>query len=348
MRLTTDELVPSGEREYYHRRSRTRARRSGFGEAMLLVFGLVLAALAMEGGARMAERARLEKDGYAPVRGRRSREPMNAEGYRDIEHSVEKPAGVRRALFVGDSFTYGVGVLLDDTYPKREERALSQARGEPWESIIMAMPGIDSEQEAVIAENEGLKYSPDVVILGYVLNDAEDPGSAEERRAKEWTQAEAEKRSPAFWRRSALLRLIAERIRATRENRARIENHLALYWDGAPGFQGVKRSIERMARVCRERGIPFVVAIFPLFANPLDEGYPFTSVHDKMAALCRAAGVTFVDLLPYYRGMDWRLLVVEGARDEHPSELAHRIAAQALLGTIGTALSGPSLHAPPS
>ena len=138
------------------------------------------------------------------------------------------------------------------------------------------------------------------------------------------------------------MRLIADRLTATRENRARIENHLALYREGAPGFQGVKRSIERLARTCREKRIPFVVVIFPLFANPLDASYPFASIHETISALCRSTGVGFVDLLPYYRGMDWRLLVVEGARDEHPNELAHRIAAQALLTSLDTALASPA------
>lgn len=317
----------------------------GFGELALLVLSLTVFSLVGEAGARVIEESRLSKDGYSPVRGHRSHEPINAAGYRDFEHTIEKPAGVHRALFLGDSFTYGVGIPFDDTYPERTERALSRSRGERWESVVMAVPGIGSEQEAVIAETEGLKYSPDLVVMGYVLNDAEDPGSAEERRGQEWREAEAEKAMPAFWRRSALLRLIEGRLRATRENRRRVENHLALYRDGASGFEGVKRSIERISRLCRERRIPFVVAIFPLFANPLDERYPFASIHEKVSALCRKTGVSFVDLLPYYRGMDWRLLVVEGARDEHPNELAQRIAAQALLPIVESVVEHPPREA---
>ena len=77
-----------------------------------------------------------------------------------------------------------------------------------------------------------------------------------------------------------------------------------------------------------------MIVLFPLFANPLDDRYPFVSVHEKVGAIARSAGATLVDLLPYYHGMDWRLLVVEGARDEHPNELANRIAAQALLAAL--------------
>ena len=59
-----------------------------------------------------------------------------------------------------------------------------------------------------------------------------------------------------------------------------------------------------MALRSREKGVPFVVALFPLFANPLDDSYPFASVHRKMAAVSKSAGAIFVDLFPYYRGLD--------------------------------------------
>jgi hypothetical protein len=32
--------------------------------------------------------------------------------------------------------------------------------------------------------------------------------------------------------------------------------------------------------------------------------------------------------------MEWRLLVVDGADDEHPNEIAHRIAAQAIARAV--------------
>ena len=46
------------------------------------------------------------------------------------------------------------------------------------------------------------------------------------------------------------------------------------------------------------------------------------------------AGAKVVDLLPYYRGLRWELLVVDGVNDEHPNEIAHRIAAQTLLKAL--------------
>jgi hypothetical protein len=89
-----------------------------------------------------------------------------------------------------------------------------------------------------------------------------------------------------------------------------------------------------MGAWCRQRGVPFVVAIFPLFGNRLDEGYPFAEAHAKVAQAAAEAGARVVDLLPAYRGLRWDVLVVDGAADEHPNEIAHRIAAGVILRAL--------------
>jgi hypothetical protein len=89
-----------------------------------------------------------------------------------------------------------------------------------------------------------------------------------------------------------------------------------------------------MGALCREHEVPFVVMVFPLFADPLDERYPFADIHARVAQAAREAGAVVVDLLPAYRGLRSSLLVVDGANDEHPNEIAHRIAAQELVRTL--------------
>ena len=54
-----------------------------------------------------------------------------------------------------------------------------------------------------------------------------------------------------------------------------------------------------------------------------------------------------LDLLPRYRSLDWRLLVVDGTSDEHPNEIAHRIAAQAIARTLDEVVARPPASAHP-
>jgi hypothetical protein len=274
--------------------------------------------------------------GYAPVYTRRGVAPHNSRGYRDLERAIPKPAGVHRVLCLGDSFTWGVGVEFDDAYPQRLERALRRRRREPWEAVSLAMPGMNSADEAAQLVAEGFAYDPDIVVLGYVLNDSEDSQAAETRRAEDWSQPRHRERR--FWERSALLRLVGGRLAATAENRRRVSGYLSMYEENATGWIAAQAALRTMAAECRKRNVPFVVVIFPLFGNALDESYPFRTIHEKVARVAGQAGAQVLDLLPYYRGLRWDLLVVNGAEDEHPSEKAHRIATTAIMHAIDQAL----------
>ncbi|MBZ0251803.1 MAG: SGNH/GDSL hydrolase family protein, partial [Candidatus Methylomirabilis sp.] len=84
----------------------------------------------------------------------------NARGLRagrDIPY--EKPAGERRLLALGDSFTYGQWVNLEDTYAERIAALLPG-----WETVNTGVFGYDTDRELYVLETEGLRYAPDVVI----------------------------------------------------------------------------------------------------------------------------------------------------------------------------------------
>jgi hypothetical protein len=235
-------------------------------------------------------------------------------------------------LSLGDSFAWGASVEFEDAYPQRLERALTRRRREPWEVVNLALPGMNTVDHAAQLADEGLDYQPDVVLLGYVLNDSEDASAAETRRAADWSEARGP--APSLLDRSALLRLVRGRVWATIENRRRISGYRSMYADGASGWIAARQALLRMGALTRQRGVRLVVAVFPLFGNPLDDGYPFAEIHDKVAQAAEASGAKVVDLLPVYRGLRWDLLVVDGVDDEHPNEIAHRIAAGALLRAL--------------
>ncbi len=194
-----------------------------------------------------------------------------------------------------------------------------------------------------------MAYGPDVVLLGYVLNDSEDANAAEARRVADW--AEAKQPPGGLFRHSALFRLVRH---APVGDRGEPAPHHRLQVDVRRRRVGMDRRppcAARHGRQCRERGVPFVVAIFPLFGNPLDERYPFPEVHARVAQAAADAGAKVVDLLPAYRGLRWDILVVDGADDEHPNEIAHRIAANVLLHALDevvpwTTPRGPDETAP--
>jgi hypothetical protein len=118
-----------------------------------------------------------------------------------------------------------------------------------------------------------------------------------------------------------------------------------MYADDAAGWRAGRQALRGIGALCRERGVPWLVAIFPLFGNPLDERYPFAEAHARVAQAAAEAGAKAVDLLPAYRGLRWELLVVDGTADEHPNEIGHRIAGRALLRALDEVLA-PGAPAP--
>jgi hypothetical protein len=102
------------------------------------------------------------------------RERTNSLGLRDRELGP-KPDGGLRILALGDSYGFGHGVELEETYAKRLEERLRGSLDRPVEVINAGVPAWSLLQELRFLEHEGLRLEPDVVLLGfYVGNDLVD------------------------------------------------------------------------------------------------------------------------------------------------------------------------------
>ena len=98
----------------------------------------------------------------------------NSLGFRGRERPFEKPPGAFRIVGIGDSFTYGIGVDDDATYLARLEAALGARTARRVEAINLAIPGYWPDPETLVLEHYGLKFRPDLVIVGISANDVEN------------------------------------------------------------------------------------------------------------------------------------------------------------------------------
>ncbi len=91
----------------------------------------------------------------------------NSRGVRALrEYSYEKPAGVKRILVVGDSFTFGEEVDDTQTYPYLLEQLLPNT-----EVINLGIHGYATDQMLLYLKKEGAKYQPDIVLVGFLHED---------------------------------------------------------------------------------------------------------------------------------------------------------------------------------
>lgn len=98
----------------------------------------------------------------------------NAQGFRDVEdYSYEKPDGVLRVLSLGDSQTQGFEVRQDQTFSEISERFLKE-HGFKAQVFNTGISGFGMAEQLAFLENEGIKYKPDVVLVGFYANDFED------------------------------------------------------------------------------------------------------------------------------------------------------------------------------
>lgn len=94
----------------------------------------------------------------------------NSLGWRDKEHTLEKPAGTRRILCIGDSYLFGPGV--DDGERVNEDLEHELANTEAWN---LAVTGYGPDQHLRALETLGKSYAPDEVVwFSPIANDLDD------------------------------------------------------------------------------------------------------------------------------------------------------------------------------
>lgn len=99
----------------------------------------------------------------------------NAYSLRGGEIALPKPAGRFRVLLLGDSFTFGSAVALEDTYAWRLEQGLN--RGSLGRRVEVVNAGCSSYSpilEYLWLERRGLALEPDLVVLAYDISDVHD------------------------------------------------------------------------------------------------------------------------------------------------------------------------------
>ncbi len=279
-------------------------------------------------------------DWYAAGPGRpaflREHVRRNAEGFRDDPFVVPKPPDKFRVLAVGDSFTFGDSIPdVESTWPEVLEARLAPVC--PGVEVLnLGVPGTNTSYHRALLDQRGHAYSPDLVILGFVPNDPEPPGANIDVvpvrldpplvPSRRLDQTLARSSHAYAWVR-AKKNLLLERFgwKETYEDYVR-----SLYRPG-PDWDRFVSDARSLAEGCRTRGIPLVVAIFPLFHDL--ERDPFRAELDRAAGVFRGLGADVVDLRETYRGIPSSALWI-APTDAHPNERAHRLAAEALLARV--------------
>lgn len=259
---------------------------------------------------------------------------INSEGFRGDEFDLASER--RRILFIGDSYTFGWGVEQSETLPRAVEKVLA---GPPYNLAVdawnLGVPGYNTVLEYHLLEQVIDRYAPDLVVLGYVMNDAQPQYNVHERPAVRY-------RYVTSW----LLAFVKDQAnRHLFDGRPVLHtglnipdgDFLAAVRENQPKWAAGRQAFTDMVALARSRDVPFVLVIFPSYNKVLRGRYPFRPIHRKLAGWAAEEGVGRVDLLDHLLDGDNASYRIEG--DGHPSPRAFAEAAVALAPTLAGLLS---------
>jgi lysophospholipase L1-like esterase len=246
---------------------------------------------------------------------------INGHGLRGPEVPLEKAPETLRVLVLGDSITFGDGVRYEDTYPARLEELLgSRMSGKKVQVVNAGVQAYGTRHAVALFRSRAMAFDPDVVILGFYLNDATD--MEETIRHFEARLKGIEVPFPA--RVSRLWEILHITLHARRIEREFLSVTRASFQ--GPEWEHIKGLFREMRELSEEKDFRFLVAIFPVLTR-LDDDYPLADIHGLVADALNRAGAEYIDLFDVFRGLPADSLWVHPT-DHHPNEIAHRIAAE--------------------
>jgi len=238
---------------------------------------------------------------------------INAKGLRGPEIHYAKREGVKRILYLGDSVTFGWLLDGSGTFPQRVQRQIERITRLEIETINAGVGGYSPWQEHLYLSREGLRYDPDLVVLGFVLNDVTEKfalvrfGGRWEGTQLAMTADTFAKRLPAQSALAYQARRLIRSLRPADNSQAaarRAEELQVSHLVSRPedprvreAWQLTLENVGKIFQLCRERGIPVVLVIFP-FTFQFEDVARRSGPQATLTAFAREQGVPALDLLP--------------------------------------------------
>lgn len=247
---------------------------------------------------------------------------LNELGHRDLPHTKEKPAGVVRVAFVGDSFTFGWGVdRPEDRFTDRIRARFRERAGGAVEVFNAAENGWETGDQMKEVQRLIDDYAVDEIVLCYCLNDIHDVLPPDLGFRSLYPKDGHLLNTDG----SYLLNHLYHRWVAHQSwEVTSYFDRLATGYDDAASWGLQQSRLDWIANRCAEAGVTLRVAILPFVGTK-----ETARAREKVASHFEAAGEEVIDLGPAIAGHDASDLVIN-RYDHHPSVLAHRIYADAI------------------
>lgn len=261
---------------------------------------------------------------------------VNSLGLRDAELPARKAPGELRILALGDSITWADYLQADEVWVEHAQRHLGQALpGRKVEIVNAGVGDIGLTEELDILEETGLSLAPDVVAVGFYLNDSRPPwGFPAEVGNPGWLRRRSLV-ADRFYRAAKLRRFVRRQgeerlvawIRAFPKldwanDRAAFERLVALAkydWGAAwtdDAWVVLGRELDRLKALSQRHGFAVTIVAFPV-SFQVEAKFLEDAPQRRMASEAAGRGFAFLDLLPLLRAQTGEHLFFDHC---HPRE----------------------------
>ncbi|MHB8523294.1 MAG: SGNH/GDSL hydrolase family protein [Limisphaerales bacterium] len=244
---------------------------------------------------------------------------INSLGFRGSELPLRKGPEEFRVLVLGDSITWGDYLPEDEVYVNQAEGRLNPSPdGRRVELINAGVGDIGTREEVDILEESGLAAEPDLVVVGFYLNDSRPPwGFAGELGRPGWLRRHSAL-ADDLYRKFRLERWTKDQGRPRwawvyerdqlpwRTDPAALERlaWLARYdWGAAwqpDSWATVDKQFVRLSKLAGRHRFRVLVVAFPVRFQ-VEAGFLDDRPQRALAERVRANGFGFLDLLPLLR-----------------------------------------------
>lgn len=264
----------------------------------------------------------------------------NSLGFRDVEHDVQNLNQKFRILVIGDSFTFGAGINdQKNIYSRLLQKKLDTEYGENrFEVINMSVQGYSTIDALEVLTNKGIKFNPDLIILGYYINDAEGLDSRVGFEDLYYHHYLFPYELGGLLYRNSFMYYFAEsRAKNVLKNLGFGNNQYTeyinhLYSDSNPFFNEHEKYLENFIALAKDENAEVVVMNIPVIAN--FDNYAFSFVDDYVEEITTSNNAKYFSPLPHFSGYSAEELRVS-FMDSHLNELGHTIVADALFDFLG-------------
>jgi len=211
----------------------------------------------------------------------------NSFGLRDPERTLEKPVKTTRIVMLGDSIVFGWGAPANETMAARLEKSLNEnpvTLGQKYEVLNTGVGNSNTSMEVTWFREEGWKFKPDCVLVGWFINDAEPTP----KPSRNWFAYH----SYAFVFLDSAFDKLLRRSNARGDYRA---YYRGLYRDDQPGWPKCQKAFADLAACCAEKKIPVHVLLIPEL-HTLGANYEFKDIHQKVQTVCENVHLPVLDL----------------------------------------------------